>query len=543
MSSSQKLQSTSEGDFWKFYPGVQVSDYYVSSENCVKPAEKAQTGNEIKYSVPISLGTTATVNLPLGNYNFMGNMFLRITGTRGRNHSPVNCPLPGMDANKKTTISGTNFKYATPTGNFLPMNGYDLIDEIQLTLPGDDYYTLKGDDIFLWCMSQCESDRKRNIFWETVRIDPAVDRLACDEYPDTILYGATNGDSNVANAATDLMGGVTGRQRVISSALSVPFECVLMLPFPWCSPNKDRRPKPFPTYKFGNSQQITLNITWKKSELINESVTASHAVLAEECQLIPSTCDLHFEYFNFATKSQLSAIESYVYPAASLYPINFKSGALKVLSGGSTVGPITYSMLVNGLRSGETSHLLISFLNETGEMVIPSSFELNVGGQILFKQVDTQGKLAKAFELPYDDVSEEFYDERFKYVADATKYQGGNLTTLSIVTTGTSGFPSTSGTNVPAVANINLEKKSINGLPICNYMMIPLGRNACSTNYHNYALGARFDGMDTQLSLTFQPYWNIAENVYKNVNITDVKIIQVMNGFWQFTGDKVKLYR
>lgn len=553
MSSTQKLQTTADGDMWRYYPGVEVSDFYVNSNNTIKPSEKAQSGNELKFSVPISLGSSTSLNIPLGNFNFMGNTMLRITGTRGVNHSAKHVMLPGIQANKRSAAydppggatAVTDFDYNSPTGNFLPMNGYELIDEVQIMLPGDEYYSMKGIDMFTYLMSQCESREKRESLWRVCRIDPAVDEAKVDEYPNTLLYGSVG---KVADDAADLMGGISGRQELVSTD-TVPFECILLMAFPWCSPNKDRRPKPFPTHKFG-TQQATINITWKGAEHLSEAVSPAK-IDSPKSQLVLKTCDLHFEYFNFANKSQLTSLESYTYPCPSIFPIEVQKGTLKALN--EDTNPVQkYSCLVSGLRQGETSHLLITFMSTIGECMIPVSYELQLGGQILFKSVDLEGKLSEAFQLPYDDVNNKFFDERFKFIADARKYQGGDQLLLPVVakgslasiasnTTGTTGTP----TATELQTSINLEKKAIEGIPVSCWTMIPFGKNTCSTNYHNYALGTRLDTTDVELYFTMPPYVDISTTPVsrKPAFINEVRIIQVMNGFWQFNGDKVKLFK
>lgn len=555
MASTQKLQSTADGDMWKYYPATEVSDFYVSSMNTVKPTEKAQSGSDVKFSIPINLGSSTTLNIPLGNFNFIGNMMLRVTGSRGKNHSPMHVMLPGCKANQKSDPDASyNYKYKTPTGNFLPMNGYDLIDEVQIMLPGDEYYTLKGEDMFTFLMSQCESEEKREILYEASRIEPCVDEAKCDSFPSVLLYGG-NGNTTAGVAAnTELLGAVPGRQELIT-AKSRPFECVLLLAFPWCSPNKDRRPKPLPTYKFG-TQQATMNITWKNASHLNMAV-ASNANFqdGEMDKLVVSTCDLHFEYFNFANKAQLTSIDQYTYPSPSIYPVELKQGSLKVISGqpGATaaaaVSDVKYSCILNGLRQGETSHLIVTFMSSLGECMLPINMKLDIGGQTIYKAVDTEGKLGLLLNVPYDDVGNKFFDKRFEFMADATKYQGGNNTSLTIVSNQATGalpnLPAAGQAVTGLLAKVNLEKKAIPGIPVACWTLIPFGKGTCSTNYHNYALGTRLDTSDVELTFTIPKYYDPTDSdyPYKSPDITEVRIIQVMNSFWQFNGDKVKLFR
>lgn len=561
MASTQKLLSTAEGSMWKYYPAMQISDFYVSSQNTAKPAERVQSGQDIKFSVPVNLGSSTTLNVPLGNFNFIGNMMLRITGTRGKNHSPMHVMLPGCQANVKSTPDASgNYTYKTPTGNFLPMNGYDLIDEIQIMLPGDEYYTISGQDMFTFLMSQCETEEKRELLYEASRIDPCVNESLCDSFPSVLLYNAKGKKNEAPNATTGLyavesFGQFPGRQVLISEK-SRAFECVLLMAWPWCSPNKDRRPKPLPTYKFG-SQQATINITWKKAEHLNATVSNNDSVAAdtELNKLIVSTCDLHFEYFTFSNKDQLTTIDQYTYPSPSIHPVEMKAGSLKPISGtpGATapaaVGDVKYSCILNGLRQGETSHLLVTFMTSIGECMLPINIKLDIGGQTVYKPVDTEGKLALLMNTPYDDVGNKFYDKRYEFIADADKYQGGNDTTLTIVSNAASGTSISvpdEGQPIAAIkAKINLEKKKIPGLPIACWTMIPFGKNACSTNYHNYALGTRLDTSDVELQFTLPKYFDPtdAQYPYKTPEVTELRIIQVLNSFWQFNGDKVKLYR
>lgn len=566
MASTQKLQTTAEGSMWRYYPSMQISDFYVSSQNSAKPAERTQTGTDVKFSVPINLGSSTTLNVPIGNQNFTGNMMLRITGTRGRNHSPMHVMLPGCKANVKstptpaaTTAPGdTVYEYKTPTGNFLPMNGYDLIENVQIMLPGDEYYEISGEDMFIYLMSQCESEEKRELLWESCRIDPCVEPAQCDSYPSVLLYGAKGkvNDTPTGNGTYvyESFGQLPGRQ-VLTSAKSKPFECILLMAWPWCSPNKDRRPKPNPTYRFG-SQQATINISWKKPEHLNATVSLNtHASTDTELNsLVVSTCDLHFEYFTFANKEQLTSIDQYTYPISFIHPVEMKAGSLKAISGtpGATaqaaVSDVTYTCILNGLKQGETTHLLATFMTSIGECMLPTNIKLDIGGQTILKPVDTQGKLALMFSTPYDDVGTKFYDKRFEFIADANKYQGGNETALTIVSNTTAGSSiavPAEGQPISAIkAKINLEKKKIPGLPVACWTMIPFGKNVSSTNYHNYALGTRLDTSDVELQFTIPKYYDPTDTdyPYKSPEVTSLRIIQVLNGFYLYNGDKVKRF-
>jgi hypothetical protein len=528
-SSARKLDTTRNRNFSSAFNNARIPSFYIDETNTLKSAELSQAGHDVEHSVNIDLGESASIQVPIHNHHFTGNMFFYMRGRRGKYHSAKGLQgFQGMDLDQN---DGTH--YTSPTGNFLPFSAYSLIRDLRITFPGGEEYRIDGNTMLTWAIAQCETEADKDEIWRLSQIKPAVKESADSEYPNTFVirsrYSASTASDDDAGEversdASKTLGAPSGQSHSEPSFEEdkrmdlidddyITWEAVLLLPLPWCSPNRNQKPLPFPSHKL--SAPLDFHISLIDAYRVNSTVNDAVYKGSPGSIFSVDMMTLNYEYFTFMNPNSIRP-GPYTYGTPQVFSQDYHNP--DYLTDGDYR---QYNINLTGLKPGECQMLLVQCIMDNDECIVPYGYQLKNGGQTI-SVVDKSSKLSEAFALQYNDQENYFNDTRFQYVADAHYYDGG--TSISI---------DTSSDNV---YQIDLRKKPIDGLPIVCWLFIPLGTGAAPTQYHNYVLGTRLGDLQTQLTFWLPKVRNPITDSYSFRDVKRVRVIQVNNGVYQFDG-------